>query len=128
MIFSQAKEVAEQYERGSIPDPDELSGEYSVVVPWFPWVSLEPFKHRKSFETGGQGSNVVLNGFRFAPFKLMKESDSLLIDYDSPGNPSILRGLLDRLRRLPDGRLIGRTTYRILGREVFLLYFELRPE
>ncbi len=54
--------------------------------------------------------------------------DSLLVDYDSPENPSVLRRMLDRLRRLPDGRLVGRTTYRILGWEVFILYFELRPE
>lgn len=126
-MFSKLKEIERLYEQGEIPEPGELSGEYDVVTPWFPWLSLEALKHRKAVEPGGEGDNVLGNGLRFGHFALRKEDDWLLIDYDRDDNPRVLRGVLDRIRRLPDGRLIGKLYYRVLGQEIFLLYFEMRP-
>jgi len=128
MIFDKLKEIEEQYEMGEVPDPDELSGEYYVVAPWFPWLSLEPLKHRKDVGPGGEGDNVLAGDFRFGHFVLEEESGSLLINYDLEENKAPMRGVVDRIRRLPDGRLVGKLYYRILGREVFLMYFEMRPK
>lgn len=127
MLFSKVKEIERLYDQGEIPGPEDLSGEYYVIVPWFPWLSLEVFKHRKAVEPGGQGDNVLGGGFHFGSFELRKEDDWLLIDYDRDDNPQIVRGVLDRIRRLPDGRLIGKLYYRVLGQDIFLLYFEMRP-
>lgn len=126
MIFDELKELEEQYEQGTIPDADELSGEYYVVVPWFPWLSFELLKHRKAVGAGGEGDNVLLKGLRFGHFKLEKEEDALLIDYDLPENRRIMQRVVDRLRWLPDGRLVGKLYYRILGRKVFIMFFEMR--
>ena len=128
MFLDEIKDLEEQYEMGEAPDPDELSGEYYVVVPWFPWLSLEPLKHRKAVGDGGLGDNVLLGDMRFGHFELEREDDSLLINYDREENQRVMRGVVDRLRRLPDGRIIGKLYYRILGREVFLMFFEMRPK
>lgn len=122
------KELEEMYEDGSAIEPEELDGEYFVVVPWFPWLSLEPLKHRKVVEYGGGGDNVLLDNVRFGRFKLEKQGDSLLIDYDQEENSPVMRGVVDRLRRLSDGRIVGKLYYKVFGREVFLMYFEMRPK
>lgn len=128
MIFRELRDLEKDFEQGTIPEPEELQGEHYVVIPWFPWVSLEPLKHRKEVLEDGKGSNVLLSGFRFGHFNLEKEADSLLINYDNPENPRVLRRAIDRVRRLPDGRLVGKFYYPILGREIFINFFELRPK
>ena len=128
MILSELRNLEKDFEQGTIPEPGELQGEHYVVVPWFPWVSLEPLKHRKKVSEDGTGINVLLDGFQFGHFNLEKEPDSLLISYDNPENPRVIRGAIDRVRRLPDGRLVGKTYFRILGREIFFIFFELRPK
>ena len=128
MIFDERKELENLFEQGTIPEPEELVGEFYVVAPWFPWLSLEPLKHRKATDTFGHGDNVLLSGMRFGHFLLRKEDEALLIDYDQPENAAVMRGVIDRIRRLPDGRLVGKLFYRILGREVFLMYFEMRKK
>ena len=128
MLFKKLKEIEEQYEMGEAPDPDELSGEYYVTAPCFPWFSLEPLKHRKDVGLEGEGENVMAGGMRFGNFQLVKEDDSLLIDYDLDENAAHMRRVVDRIRRTPDGRLIGKLHYRLFGEEVFLLYFEMVPK
>lgn len=127
MLFPKVKEIEQLYEQGQIPEPEELQGEYYVVVPWFPWLSLRAFKHRKAVEKGNEGDNVVGGGFRFGHFMLRKEENALLIDYDNEENPQVMRGVIDRIRRVPDGRLIGKLNYRVFGDEFFILYFEMQP-
>ena len=126
MRFSRVKEIERLFDQGDIPGPEELAGEHYVVVPWFPWLSLEVFKHRKSVQTPDQGDNVAA-GFHFGRFTLRKEEEWLLIDYDNEQNPRVLRGVIDRIRRVSDGRLIGKLYYRVMGREFFVMYFEMRP-
>jgi len=128
MIFDDLKELEKQYAGGTIPEPEELDGEFYVVVPWFPWLSLEPLKHRKSADVSGEGDNVILDNIRFGHFRLEKELDALLIDYDQSENSPVMRGVVDRIRRLPDGRLVGKLYYKVLGVEVFLFFFEMRKK
>lgn len=127
MLFPKAREIADLYEQGQTPEPEELQGEYYVKVPWFPWLSLEALKHRKDVEPGGDGDNVIGGGFRFGSFTLCKEDDALLIDYDNQDNPQVMRRVIDRIRRVPDGRLIGKLNYRLFGDQFFILYFEMQP-
>ncbi len=127
-MFDDLKEIESLYEQGEIPSPEDLRGEYFVVVPWFPWFSLELLKHRKDVAPDGTGDNVIEGGLRFGHFVLEKDSDSLLINYDVDENVEVMKRVVDRIRRLPDGRLVGRLFYRILGQEVPLLYFEMRPK
>jgi hypothetical protein len=122
------RELSEQYEKGSIPVPAELSGEYSVVVPWFPWISFAALKHRKAVGAAGGGDNILLGNLRFGRFRLESQEASLLINYDLSANTPIMRRVVDRVRRLPDGRLVGKLFYRVLGREVPLFFFEMRPK
>jgi hypothetical protein len=126
MIRDTLRKLDEQYDRGEVPEPGELSGEYRVVVPWFPWVSLSILKHRKRVGTGGEGDNLLATGLRFGHFRLKKEPGWLLIDYDLQENPGVMRRVKDRVRRLPDGRLVGKLFYRFPGREQFLMFFEMR--
>ena len=128
MLFGKLKELDEQYEQGTVPEPGELSGEFYVVTPWFPWVSLEPLKHRKAVSEDGSGDNVMLKDTRFGHFKLEPDSGALLIDYDQPENNPVMRGVVDRIKRLPDGRLVGKLFYKVLGQEVFLMFFEMKPK
>jgi predicted RNA-binding protein associated with RNAse of E/G family len=128
MPFKKHKEIEKLYEQGQIPEPEEMRGEYFVVVPWFPWLSLAALKHRKAVEQDNEGDNVVGGGFRFGHFTLRKEDNALLIDYDNEDNPQIMRGVVDRIRRVPDGRLVGKLNYRVFGDEIFILYFEMRPK
>jgi len=128
MIFDTLRTLEEQYEQGEIPEPEELSGEYRVVVPWFPWLSLAMLKHRKAVGRIGVGDNVLAGGFRFGHFRLRKEAGWLLIDYDLADNPGVMRRVVDRVRRLPDGRLVGKLFYRLPGREQFLMFFEMRAD
>ena len=120
--------LGEQYERGTVPAPAELRGEYSVVVPWFPWISFAALKHRKAVGPGGGGDNILLGNLRFGRFRLDGQEGSLLINYDLPANTAAMRRVVDRIRRLPDGRLVGKLYYRVLGREVPLFFFEMRPK
>jgi hypothetical protein len=69
---------------------------------------------------------VLAGGFRFGHFRLKKEATCLLIDYDLSVNPGVMRRVVDRVRRLPDGRLVGKLFCRILGSERFILFFEMR--
>ncbi len=39
-----------------------------------------------------------------------------------------MRGVVDRLRRLPDGRLVGKLYYKLFGQEIFLMFFEMRKK
>jgi len=128
MIFDDLKEIEELYSQGEIPEPEELSGEYYVVAPWFPWFSLELLKHRKDVRDGGEGDNVLSGDFRFGRFALERESDALLINYDNDENPAHIRRVIDRIRRLPDGRLVGKLYYRVFGSEVFIMFFEMRKK
>jgi len=128
MIFDSLKELEKQYEDGTIPEPEELEGDFYVTAPWFPWISFELFKHHKSADAFGEGDNVMLDSIRFGHFRLEKESDALLINYDQPENSAILKGVVDRVRKLPDGRIIGKLYYKILGQEVFIEYFEMKKK
>jgi hypothetical protein len=128
MIFDKIKELEEQYVEGTVPEPEELTGDFYVLVPWFPWLSLELFKHHKSADAFGEGDNVMLGGIRFGHFRLEKESDALLINYDQQENSPVMKGIVDRVRRLPDGRLIGKLYYKILGQEIFIEYFEMKKK
>ncbi len=128
MLFKKVKEIEEAYEMGEPISQEDLSGEYYVVVPWFPWLSLELLKHRKSVGEDGNGANVIAGGLRFGDFELVEEDDALLIDYDQPGNGFAMRGVVDRLRKLDDGRIIGKLSYKVLGKEVFLMYFRMVPK
>jgi hypothetical protein len=126
-FVQELRDLSDQYDKGTVPAAAELLGEYSVVVPWFPWISFAPLKHRKAVGPGGDGENILLGNLRFGGFRLERQEGSLLINYDlSPNNP-IMRRVVDRLRRLPDGRLVGKLYYRVLGREVPLFFFEMRP-
>ena len=126
MTLGLLKEVEELYEEGTIPEPEDLEGEFYVVAPWFPWVSFELLKHRKDAGVDGEGDNVLLRDIRFGRFQLEKDDSALLINYDLPENPGVMRRVIDRVRRLPDGRIVGKLYYRILGRKVFIMYFEMR--
>lgn len=128
MIFDDLKEIEKLYDEGAAPEPEELEGEFYVVAPWFPWISFELLKHRKSSDVFGEGANVLLDNIRFGHFKLEKQDDSLLIDYDRAENPLVIRKVVDRLRRLPDGRLVGKLYYKLLGSEVFIMFFEMRKK
>jgi hypothetical protein len=128
MIFDELKELEQLYEEGTVPEAEELDGEFYVVVPWFPWFSLELLKHRKAADVFGEGDNVILDNIRFGHFKLIKEENALLIDYDQSENPMVMRGVVDRMRRLPDGRLVGKLYYKVLGQEYFLMFFEMRKK
>lgn len=125
MIFRELIELEKQYRKGTIPEPEDLSGEYYVVAPCFPWVSFKALRHRKAIEVGGNGDNVLLKGFRFGRFNLEKQEEALLIDYDLPGNSIAMRRVVDKLRKLPDGRIVGKLYYRVLGRQLFLMFFEM---
>lgn len=127
MIFSEVRELEKLYEQGTIPEAGELQGEYYVLVRWFPWLSLELLKHRKVV-ADGSGENRMLKNINFGKLKLEKEDESLLIDYDQPENSFFMKRVVDKLRRLPDGRLLGKLYYRVLGREVFIMFFEMRPK
>ena len=85
------------YSQGTIPDDAELEGEFYVVVPWFPWFSLAPLKHRKAFGDGGRGCNLLLKRFAFGRFELKRTEDSLLIDYDQKENSPVIRRVIDRV-------------------------------
>lgn len=128
MVFREIVELEEQYRQGTVPEPEEFSGEYHVVVPWFPWISFEALRHRKAVGPGGTGDNVLLRGLRFGHFSLEKQEEALLIDYDLPGNSIAMRRVVDKLRKLPDGRIVGKLYYRVLGREWFLMFFEMRRQ
>lgn len=128
MVFDTIKELEKLYDEGTIPEPEELEGEFYVVVPWFPWFSLELFKHRKAADADGAGDNVLLDNIRFGRFRLEKEEGALLIDYNQPENSVVMKGVVDRLRRLPDGRLVGKLYYKVLRQEVFLMFFEMRKK
>jgi len=128
MIFDDLKEIERLYDEGVVPEPEELEGEFYVVVPWFPWFSLEALKHRKSADSSGEGDNVILDGMSFGHFRLEKEGDALLINYDQPENSIVMKGVVDRVRRLEDGRIVGKLYYKILGAEVFLMFFEMRKK
>lgn len=128
MIFDTLKELEEQYDLGTVPEPEDLEGEFYVVVPWFPWTSLELLKHRKATVPGGEGDNVLLDGIRFGHFRLEKQDEWLLIDYDQPENTPVMRGVIDRMRKLPDGRLVGKLYYKVFGQEIFLMFFEMRKK
>ncbi|MEW6201643.1 MAG: hypothetical protein AB1546_06695 [bacterium] len=126
--FKKLKELEELYERGEVLEPECFSGEYYVVVPWFPWLSLEIMKHRKAVDADCKGDNVILKGTRFGHFQLELKNDHLLINYDQPQNSMVMRRVIDRVRRLPDGRIVGKLYYKILDREIFLMFFEMRKK
>ena len=128
MILGKLKEIENLYNKGEIPEPKELEGEFYVVVPWFPWFSFEILKHRKSAKSTGEGDNILLKNIKFGHFKLEKEEDALLINYDQPENSFIMRVVIDRVRRLPDGRIVGKLYYKIFGQKVFLMFFEMRKK
>jgi hypothetical protein len=128
MIFDEIRELEKSYSEGTIPEAADFEGEFYVVVPWFPWFSLELLKHRKAADSLGEGDNIILDNIRFGRFRLEKEQDALLINYDQPENPPVMKGVIDRMRRLADGRLVGKLYYKILGREVFIMFFEMRKK
>lgn len=127
MISRSLQQLDALYDQAAVPEPEELRGEYRVVVPWFPWFSLAWLRHRKFVGKTVDGCNLLAGGLRFGRFRLTREPAWLLIDYDLPQNSGVMRRVVDRVRRLPDGRLVGKLHYRILGREPFLMFFEMRP-
>ncbi len=128
MIINELRELNSQYEQhGTIPEPEDFSGEYYVTAPSFPWISLKPLNHRKEIIGKNTGSNVLLNKIRFGAFELKKDEDSLRIDYNQPENPLLLRKAIDNVKILPDGRIIGKLFYKVLGRKIFILFFEMKP-
>lgn len=125
MVFDSVRKLNEMYKEGVMPEPEELEGEQYVTVPVFPWVSFAPLKHLKDTDTNGEGANVMMKRFRFGRYNLVKKGDYLLVDYKQEENSRFMRGVVDRLRRIPDGRIIGRMYYHIFGREVFVSWFEM---
>ena len=112
------------YRKGQAPHPKDLASEYAIHVPCFPWVSLSPLRHKKHF-SDQHGNNKLLGMISFGDFSVRHEDRDLVIDYDVPQNWSPSRRLIDRVRKTPDGRLIGILAIRISGQEIPLTFFEM---
>jgi hypothetical protein len=125
MFLEDLKEIEEQYEVGTNPGPEDLSGKYKVSAPWYPWIPLEPIRHTHHIAVGGQGENQIFDKIKFGRFELENGFDSLIVNYDVPGNPPVFKGIFARVRRLPDGRFAGKLYIKALGKEFFLMFFEL---
>ena len=129
MIFKELREFDRLYEQeGSIPEPEKVSGEYYVITPCFPWISLKHLKHRKVIEEKNAGANLILNNLCFGKFELKKENDALVIDYNQPQNSFLMRNVIDKVKLLDDGRFLGKLYYNLLGRKLFVLFFEMKPK
>ncbi len=128
MIINELRELNSLYEKhGTIPKPEDFSGEYYVTAPCFPWISFRHLNHRKEIKEKNCGSNVLLNKIRFGRFELKKDQDSLRIDYDQPENPLLIRKVIDNVKVLPNGRIIGKLFFKIPDRKIFILFFEMKP-
>ena len=127
MPFSNYRKLKESYNDGETPAPDELQGEYFVTAPAFPGLSLGLLRHRKNVDPDGEGENLLLDDFRFGKFVLDERDEALVSDNDNDENTIMLRGVGEKIRRIEDGRLIGKRYYKMRGKGIFLMLFEMEP-
>jgi len=123
----------ERFRRGWVPDRLDLDGKYAVhmVGPFLP--RLRFFRQCKVFERAGEritGVNEFLGRLRVARFRVERGpslSDPALevirIVYDDPGNPWIVRPLVDEVRQVAADTYLGQGMYRVLGRPRWAFWF-----
>ncbi len=91
--------------------------------PWFPWQG-------KSFEDGSGINRITPLQFRLFRFETRKEPSledgkpALLLDYDQPGNPFVIRRVRDEIREVSPGLLLGQM-YVVTTQPRLTLYFGL---
>ena len=125
------------FERATVPDVDDLLGEYAVhlVTPFLP--PLRFFGHKKQVpprvsENGG-GKNALVGGMiRLGDFHVERGPSSLgdglevlKIIYDAPKSPKLLQWLTDEVREYRKGYYICRGVYNLFGRPTLIMYFTL---
>lgn len=129
------KNLEEVFKKARIPEIMEFRGEYAVrMLTRLP--SLHLLKHRKTFrsaERGVAGQNILFRDCRWGSFFLeegvMPGAEKLkvvVINYGTPGNSMLTRGIRDLVRAVDGDRLyLGRFNLLIRGRLRFLGYFSL---
>jgi len=146
-------ELDAMFQAADPPSLEELDGDYDGLLlagnfppapkhfpiaivnqPWLPWKGKVFYP---SVGGRGKGANRFAAG-RFRreiwPFETrvgsshLDDGDSLLIDYDVPGNPFWLkRGTFDELRKLGEGLYLGKGGVLVLGHKRFVFMWALQP-
>lgn len=130
--------LAREFEDASPEPPDRLEGRYAVhlVGDGLPW-PLRFFGHTKVFRatpSGVVGFNEFLGGsinlghFRVGRGASSDGAEVTAIDYDTPVNPAPLRLLTDEVRRVGEGRYLGRGRFRLFGRSAHAFWFTVTKE
>jgi hypothetical protein len=90
---------------------------------WFPWQG-------KSFEDGAGINRITPLQFKLFKFETREEPSledgkpALLLDYDQPGNPFIIKRVRDEVRQIAPGLLLGQM-YVVTTEPRLTLYFGL---
>lgn len=102
---------------------------WTAFLFWFFFV----YRDIKRFDKVPYGDTILYRGvnlwvIRWGEFCLVEEqSGSVLFDYNQPDNAWHNRRIVDKVRlvRTVDGLLLGKFSYRIFDRELFLCWFTL---
>ncbi|MGH7280059.1 MAG: hypothetical protein ACRELY_00925 [Polyangiaceae bacterium] len=95
----------------------------------FPWGGKTFMSHGKN----GEGVNRIHLGGRHTlfPFKLaigpsvVDGSDAVILDYDLPDNPWVIRQIHDEVREVAPGLLMGPAMWKTKGKPSLVLWFAL---
>ena len=125
--------LLELYSAGRLPGPLVGVWRGRLLPSWAPQalVRLLPWEG-KSFGRDAGTNRLRGAGERF-PFHVRPGTSALdgepclLLDYDRPENPAVVRRLLDELREVGPGLYLGPAFVRVGGRQVRWTWFALGP-
>ncbi len=128
--------LKEAFAAGETPDPNELRGRFVVRLVTGIGPDIRFFGHLKFFpdevEESGGGFNRFWGGMRIGNFKINVQQsilgdgeEILKINYNRPGNPFFIRALNDELKKVGQGRFLGRGVFLVFGKAFNSFYFSL---
>jgi hypothetical protein len=133
------EELQELYDEGQIPDETELGDATGEVLAGRGLANTSVWRRTAKYSPwAGMRLDDEINRLGYGPLTLEKygfdtyveqdkEGGALVLDYDIPENPYALRRLVERVREIEGGLLLGKAYLRVGGREVFLHYYAMEP-
>lgn len=130
------KKWKHEWESGEKPEISQFADVYMRVKMrgWTAFLFWVFFLYRdiKRFDCIGYEGTTLYRGINLWVIKWgeyfldkFNAAKSIILHYDLPDNAWFVRRIVDRIRVLADGSIIGKFCYRLFGREWFVCWFTL---
>ena len=117
---------SKMWEAARMPTLDDLRQGKRIAVKWKVRLNIWPWWDDRKVVLQSAGYNIDSRG-EWGFWRMSWDSIKryMVLNYDHPNNSKFARRIVDHIRILPDGTIIGRFYLRVFGRLWFLSWFTM---